>query len=185
MLFVTAWSMTLEDAAIKPIKDWVAKHGREKICEGTERIALLAAMKEVSPAAALPPVHTRSPPHPTITAAARADWILRHDDRCASGEDTAVPAREGSRENHKAKAARLQAQAQARRSEQHISIRDQCEKHREQPREQQASMPREGSRELCDERGADSKCASGRDRQLVRKKRCAPREAKRTMRVSH
>ena len=88
VLFVTAWSMTLEEEAIKPIKDWVAKNPG-KICYGAEIIALLAALKEVSPAAALPPVHTRSPPHPTITATARADWILRQEDRSAAEEHLA------------------------------------------------------------------------------------------------
>ena len=64
LLFVTAWSMTLDKAAIKPIVDWVAKYGREKICEGAERIALLAAMKEVSPCCCPSPQCTRA--HPPI-----------------------------------------------------------------------------------------------------------------------
>ena len=64
LLFVTAWSMTLNKAAIKPIVDWLAKYGREKICEGAERIALLAAMKEVSPCCCPSPHCTRA--HPPI-----------------------------------------------------------------------------------------------------------------------
>ena len=56
--------MTLEEAAIKPIKDWLAKHGREKFCEGAERIALLAALKEVSRCCCPSPQCTRA--HPPI-----------------------------------------------------------------------------------------------------------------------
>ena len=88
VLFVTAWSMTWEAEAIKPIKDWVAKNPG-KICKGAEYIRLLKALRKVSPCCCPPAVHTRSPPHPTITATARADWILRQEDRSAAEEHLA------------------------------------------------------------------------------------------------